>query len=589
MIENLSRREPLCRFSSNDETDPASIPPLLKRIYENRNVAKWSQVTDSLDQLYPPKLLKDVDIASDIICRAVIQGDSILIVGDYDVDGATGTTLGVLALREMGAREVDYLVPNRFNDGYGLSEKIAALALARSPDVLITVDNGISSIEGVALLRKQQVKVIITDHHLSGQQLPPADAIVNPNQPGCDFPSKALAGVGVMFYLLTAVRIRLRQAEWFLQQDLPMPNLAKYLDLVALGTVADMVPLDRNNRILVAQGIARIRSGGARPGIAALMEVAGKSVDKVATSDFGFAIAPSLNAAGRLDDISTGIECLLSASEETARSYAGILNQINMERRSIEKTMQKQAFGILRTWESERREKPDTQMGLGVCLFEPSWHQGIVGLVASRIKERLAQPAIVFARAGDGMLTGSARSIPGLHIRDLIESIALQHPALIVKFGGHAMAAGLTIDESDFTDFHDFFRTAVQQRFAEFGYEAPVILSDGELDHTEMTLPYAELLRNAAPWGQGFPGPLFDGVFDVAKAHIVAEQHIRFLLRNTDGESYDAIAFRAVNPGEEHVISRLKRVHVAYQLDVNEFRGRRSMQLIVEKFVSLCV
>ncbi len=283
MIANLSRRKPLCRFSSNDETGSRSVPPLLKRIYENRNVAKLSQVADSLDQLYPPGLIKDIDIASDIICRATVQGNSILIVGDYDADGATGTTLGVLGLREMGVREVDYLVPNRFNDGYGLSQKIAALALTRSPDVLITVDNGISSVEGVSLLRKQQIKVIITDHHLPGLQLPPADAIVNPNQSGCGFPSKALAGVGVMFYLLTAVRTRLRQAEWFSQQGLPIPNLAKYLDLVALGTVADMVPLDRNNRILVAQGVARIRSGGARPGIVALMEVAGKSVDKVAT------------------------------------------------------------------------------------------------------------------------------------------------------------------------------------------------------------------------------------------------------------------------------------------------------------------
>ena len=548
-----------------------------------------SQVADSLDQLYPPGLLKDIDIASDLICRAIVQGNSILIVGDYDVDGATGTALGVLGLREMGAREVGYLVPNRFNDGYGLSQKIAALALTRSPDVLVTVDNGISSVEGVALLRKQQVKVIITDHHLPGLQLPPADAIVNPNQSGCGFPSKALSGVGVMFYLLTAVRTRLRQTEWFSQQGLPIPNLAKHLDLVALGTVADMVPLDRNNRILVAQGVARIRSGGARPGIVALMEVAGKSVDKVATSDFGFVIAPNLNAAGRLDDMSTGIECLLSASRETARSYAGLLYQINLERRSIEKTMQKQAFGILRTWESERQQKPDAGSGPGVCLFEPSWHQGIVGLVASRIKERLAQPAIVFARAGDGMLTGSARSIPGLHIRDLIESIALQYPALIVKFGGHAMAAGLTIEERDFTEFHEYFRMAVRQRFAEFGYEEPMILSDGELDHGELTLPCAELLRNAAPWGQGFPGPLFDGIFDVAKARIVAEQHIRFLLRSSSGESYDAIAFRAINPGEEHAISRLRRLHVAYQLDVNEFRGRRALQLIIEKFASIRV
>jgi len=579
----MKRRLPLCEFSmALDQGAHTIVTPLLKRIYENRNIKTVSDVIYSLDQLYPPYLLKDIHIASVMLYRAVQQDQLIMIVGDYDTDGATATTLGLLCLQEMGADHLKYLVPNRFEYGYGLSKKVAALALKSSPDLLITVDNGISSIEGVELLKDSGVEVIVTDHHLPRDDLPRADAIINPSQPECQFPSKNLAGVGVIFYLLLAVRTLLREEGWFTQRGIPIPNLARYLDLVALGTMADMVPLDKNNRILVAQGIARIRSGKCQPGIAALLETAGKKCDKAIASDLGFFVAPRLNAAGRLEDISTGIECLLTATVSIAKNYAAILNEMNSERRRIESIIQDQALSIIRNLKTALEESDDGNIQAGICLFHSSWHQGVTGLVASRIKEKTEQPVIIFARNNEGMLTGSVRSIPGLHICDLLENIAKKHPGLITKFGGHALAAGLTIRYKDLQVFKEIYHTAVETHFSQYGYEGLSMLSDGELSAADITLECAEILRNASPWGQGFPAPMFDGFFNVINHRVVGGQHIKFHLQSDEGAKYDAIAFRAITTGEK--LFNVHRIHTIYQMDINEFRGHRCLQLILEKF-----
>lgn len=575
----ISRRRAQCRLE-DDAAGECRLHPLLRRIFENRNVRTRGELDYALNNLHAPESLKGLEAATAILHRALGDRRSILIVGDYDVDGATAASVALLGLRALGAT-ADYLVPNRFEHGYGLSEGIARIALQRRPDVVITVDNGISSVDGVALLRAAGVAVVVTDHHLAGRQLPDASAIVNPNQPGCDFPSKALAGVGVMFYLLLALRKRLRAAGWFEPGRRPAvaePNLAELLDLVALGTVADMVPLDHNNRILVAQGMMRIRSGRCRPGIKALAEIAGRLCHNLDTSDLGFMIGPRLNAAGRMDDMSTGIECLIADHPLEAMRYAGSLDQMNAQRHQVQTSM----LGRAEQMVSELLEGGGDSGGgrAGLCLFDAGWHQGIIGLVASRIKDQLHRPTVAFARADDGRLRGSARSVAGLNMRDLLESISTRHPGLIEQFGGHAMAAGLTIGERQFDAFSDCFSERVD---AHFNGRPPdgEILTDGELAGGDLTLETAELVRAASPWGSHFPAPLFDGEFRVTDQQVVGGRHLKMVLECIDGSAaLDAICFRHLEPGRE--APRFDLVKAAYQLKVNEYRGRRSLQLVVE-------
>lgn len=585
--KQITRRRSLCRLEDNPDGNAAGgLHPLLRRIFENRNVQTLDELDYSLNRLHSPRLLRGIEAATTRLQKAIEGGQKILVIGDYDTDGATATTVALLGLRAFGAGRVEYLAANRFEYGYGLSKGIAGVALTLRPDLVITVDNGISSIEGVALLRAAEVSVIVTDHHLAGAELPAADAIVNPNQPGCGFPSKALAGVGVMFYLLLSVRTGLREAGWFGAPGRPQPNLAEVLDLVALGTVADMVPLDYNNRILVARGVARVRAGRCRPGIKALLEVAGKRCQTMDAQDFGFVIGPRLNAAGRLDDISAGIECLLADDPGEAMKHARRLNEMNTARRQIEQSMQAQATQIVARL-GEHDDDGDGDTGrIGCCLFDPEWHQGIVGLVATRIREKSNQPAVVFAPADAGRLRGSARSVAGLHIRDLLESISTRYPGLIEKFGGHAMAAGLTIAAENFATFSDHFRELVGAHFKDKAPDCD-IFTDGALAAGELTLETAELVRAASPWGQHFPAPLFDGEFRVIAQRVVAQQHLKMTLApvvgaDGPGESSecDAIVFRYVEPGQD--AAPLDTVKAAYQLQVNEYKGRRSLQLLVE-------
>jgi len=550
----------------------SSLHPLLKRIFRHREVTDTAQLDHSLSKLLAPDLLKDIDNACALLFDAIKYGRSILIMGDYDTDGATAATVAVLGLRLLGATDVRYLVPNRFDFGYGLSPGIAEVALTMTPDLVVTVDNGISSIEGVLLLREAGVEVLVTDHHLAGAELPAASAIVNPNQPGCEFPSKMLAGVGVMFYVLLALRSTMRDDDWFNSKQINPPNLAQLIDLVALGTVADVVPMDHNNRILVAQGIARIQRGLCRPGISALLEVAGKDHQQISSSDLGFVVAPRLNAAGRLDDISMGIECLLAEDASEAREFAAILNDINAERKQIEGQMQQQAMEVV----SKLSGAED--MLYGVCLHNSQWHQGITGLVASRVKDRFHQPTVIFASIKDGKLSGSARSIPGLHIRDLLERISTDCPGLIEKFGGHAMAAGLTISEDKLGQFSSLFEQAVRVHF-ESNPPANQIYTDGPLEQEFFTREIAEMLRNAAPWGQHFPPPLFDNEFRVIQQKVVGGQHLKMRLATRD-RVIEAIAFRQLEPGATP--PEFDWIKAVFQLDINEFRGARTLQIIID-------
>ncbi|MEA3292053.1 MAG: single-stranded-DNA-specific exonuclease RecJ [Pseudomonadota bacterium] len=550
--------------------------PVLRRVFHNRDLFTVEDLDHGLSNLIPPARLAGMKAAVEVLVQALETRQRILIIGDFDVDGATATTLALLGLRGMGAAEVAYLVPNRFEYGYGLSPEIAEVAVRQDPGLVITVDNGISSIKGVQLLKERDVGVIVTDHHLPGKQLPQADAIVNPNQPGCDFPSKALAGVGVMFYLLLGLRAGLRAENWFAEHEIEEPNLAAYLDLVALGTVADLVPLDRNNRILVAQGVARIQSGACRQGIAKLLEVAGRKYRRAVTSDLGFVVGPRLNAAGRLDDISTGIECLLAEDPAAAAELAAMLQGINRQRREIEQQMQQQAVAALKSLD----DLGESGQAEGVCLFDESWHQGVTGLVASRIKERTERPVVAFAPGGNSELKGSARSIPQLHIRDALAAIDAGNPGLIQRFGGHAMAAGLSIARDSYPRFREAFRQEVAALLQSENLES-VLLTDGEIGAEDYNIALAETLRGASPWGQGFPAPLFDGCFEVLSQRIVGGQHLKLTLRPEGRrEALDGIAFRFCAAGDR--APEFSRVHAVYQLDVNEFRGRRSVQLLIE-------
>lgn len=533
----------------------------------------------SLDKLLPFHQMKGIDGAVKLLCEALQQRWRILVVGDFDADGATSTTVAVKALRMLGATDVDFLVPNRFEYGYGLTPEIVAVAAERKPDLIVTVDNGISSISGVAAAQQAGIRVLVTDHHLAGESLPGAEAIVNPNQPGDTFPSKNLAGVGVIFYTMLALRSRLRELDWFEQLGINVPNLGKLLDLVALGTVADVVPLDHNNRILVAQGLARIRAGYASPGIQALCEASRRDTSRLVSSDLGFGLGPRLNAAGRMEDMTIGINCLLSENIEQARQYAVRLEELNHERRAVEGEMRDEALA-----EVERLNlDEEASLPFGFCLYNPDWHEGVIGILASRIKDRLHRPVIVFTDAANGDIKGSARSVKGVHIRDALDAVAATHPELLKKFGGHAMAAGLTIHAQALEEFKQAFDLEVRRHLAEEDLRG-TLLSDGALSAAEATMELAARLRSEIPWGQGFVEPLFDGWFDVTSSRIVGERHIKMQLRWPDnGQVVDAIAFNVdealldLNPG---------RVLIAYRLDINEWRGNQSLQLLIDTIVA---
>ncbi|WP_236198378.1 single-stranded-DNA-specific exonuclease RecJ [Pseudomonas pseudonitroreducens] len=548
------------------------LPPLLTRLYAARGVQSAEELDKGLARLIPYQQLKGVDAAVELLVDALEKGQRILYVGDFDADGATASSVGVLALRMLGAAWVDYLVPNRFEYGYGLTPEIVAVALEKRPELLVTVDNGISSIDGVAAAKAAGLRVLVTDHHLPGAELPAADAIVNPNQPGCDFPSKAMAGVGVIFYVMLALRARLRERGWFAARGIAEPNLAELLDLVSLGSVADVVPLDANNRILVHQGLARLRAGRARPGLRALLEVAGRDCRRITSTDLGFILGPRLNAAGRLDDMSLGIELLLCEDEGVARDMAVQLDQLNQDRKAIEQGMQREALAQL-------KELPVEEMPFGLCLFDPEWHQGVIGILASRLKERYHRPTIAFADAGDGTLKGSARSVPGFHIRDALDAVAARHSGLISKFGGHAMAAGLSLPQENFGAFAAAFDAEVRRQLDEEDLTGR-LLSDGQLGAEEFHLELARALRQAGPWGQHFPEPLFHGIFQIVQQRVVGERHLKLLLKTECGSlQLDAIAFnidREIWPNPT-----VRWAEVAYKLDVNEFRGNETVQLMV--------
>ena len=560
------------------------LPEFLSRIYLARGVTSLSELDLSLKRLHNNESIKGLDEAVKLLVEALLSHQKILIVGDFDCDGATSTALAILFLKELNAN-CHFLVPNRFEYGYGLTPEIVDLAANEKPDLIVTVDNGISSIEGVERARKLGIKVLITDHHLPGDVLPRAHAIVNPNQPGCTFLSKNAAGVGVIFYVLSGLRSRLRELDYFQSKGLPEINMANFLDLLALGTVADLVPLDINNRILVEQGLRRIRAGKCRPGIKALLELAGKSLDQVNASDMGFIVGPRLNAAGRLDDMSLGINCLLSHSKEEAELLAKKLDHLNQERKTIEHEMKADAEVQLSSFfESfDINSNTDDQVW-GLCLYQAHWHQGVIGILASRIKEKLNRPTIIFAPADDDpevlnpILKGSARSIPGLHMRDALDLLAKRHPELLDKFGGHAMAAGMSIEFNNLDAFTEAFNSIVKELLSESDLEA-LLLTDGELDPKERTIEHIEMLERSGPWGQSFPEPCFDGVFNVLQHRILKDKHLKLVLSDElGGQFIDAIEFnsdwcRRPLPN---------KVKIVYRPNINNFRGKKSVQFFID-------
>ncbi|CAI1884719.1 Single-stranded-DNA-specific exonuclease recJ [Serratia marcescens] len=570
-IKTQLRRRP----AADDTHLPASLPPLLRRLYALRGVQAEQELERGVKGMLPWQQLDGIDDAVGLLQQALADGRRIMVVGDFDADGATSTALTVLALRSMGGAAVDYLVPNRFEDGYGLSPEVVEQAAARGAELIVTVDNGISSHAGVDVAHAKGMQVLVTDHHLPGETLPAAEAIVNPNLRGCAFPSKSLAGVGVAFYLMLALRARLRDSGWFEQRALAMPNLAELLDLVALGTVADVVPLDANNRILVYQGLNRIRAGKCRPGIRALLEVANRDARQLAANDLGFALGPRLNAAGRLDDMSIGVALLLSDDIAQARMLANALDALNQTRREIEQGMQVEALQLC-----DQLERTSTELPYGLAMYHPEWHQGVVGILASRIKERFHRPVIAFAPAGDGILKGSGRSVPGLHMRDALERLDMLNPGLMMKFGGHAMAAGLSLEEAKFDEFRQRFGELVGEWLDPAMLEG-VIWSDGELAMQELSLTTAELLREGGPWGQAFPEPTFDGKFRILQQRLVGEKHLKLMVEPLGGGPLlDGIAFNVDTTLWPD--SSVREVELAYKLDVNEFRGNRNVQLLIQ-------
>lgn len=572
----MKQQRQLRRREADETADlPVDLPPLLRRLYASRGVRSARELERSVKGMLPWQQLSGIDNAVEILYNAFREGIRIIVVGDFDADGATSTALSVLGMRALGCDNISYLVPNRFEDGYGLSPEVVDQAKARGAQLIITVDNGISSHAGVAHAKTLRIPVIVTDHHLPGDTLPDAEAIINPNLRDCEFPSKALAGVGVAFYLMLALRTFLRDKGWFDERGIAPPNLAELLDLVALGTVADVVPLDANNRILTWQGLSRIRAGKCRPGIKALLEIANRDPQRLAASDLGFALGPRLNAAGRLDDMSVGVALLLCDNLGEARVLASELDALNQTRKEIEQGMQAEALILC-----EKLERSSETLPGGLAMYHPEWHQGVVGILASRIKERFHRPVIAFAPAGDGTLKGSGRSIQGVHMRDALERLDTLYPDLMIKFGGHAMAAGLSLEEHKFEQF--------QQRFGELVTEwlDPALLqgeviSDGPLSAAEMSMEVAQLLRDAGPWGQMFPEPLFDGRFRLLQQRLVGERHLKVMVEPVGGGPLlDGIAFNIDTTCWPD--NGVREVELAYKLDINEFRGNRSLQIIID-------
>lgn len=557
--------------------NPICDDPLLDRLYRSRHIKNSQELDRTLASMHNPNLMSGVDSAVKLLVEAYQKQQRIVIVGDFDADGATSTALAVLALRQLGFVNVTYLVPNRFEQGYGLSVAVAQEALALDVELLITVDNGVSSHEGVAFLKTQGVKVIVTDHHLPPQTLPNADAIVNPNLAHCGFPSKNLAGVGVTFYLMLALRAKFRELGFFAVNN--QPNFTDFLDLVALGTVSDVVPLDQNNRILVYQGIARIRAERCRYGIRALAEVARRDVSRFVASDLGFSIGPRLNAAGRLDNMSVGVELLLAENMESARALALELDGLNQARREIEQGMKLEALSICQNLFANSTAL-ERETSHSIVLYQSDWHLGVLGIVASRIKDQFHRPVIAFAQEQEGILKGSARSVPGLHIRDVLERVYSQHPDMILKFGGHAMAAGLSIPEAALADFQRIFNQTVSELLSQDQLQG-TIWTDGELSADLLNLATAETLQQGGPWGQAFPEPMFDGEFKILQQRLVGEKHLKMMVEpKLGGPLLDAIAFNVDT--RYYPDLSIKNAKLVYKLDINEFRGNRGVQLLVD-------
>ncbi len=569
MILPIVRREVTGASLSSD------LHPVIDRIYRGRNIANLDDLENGLKGLTHFNVLKGMPQAAQILANAVVQNKRIIIVGDFDADGATSTSVCILALRAMGYQNVDFLVPNRFDFGYGLSVPIVDEAAKQGAEVIVTVDNGISCIDGVTHAKSLGMQVVVTDHHLPGDVLPPADAIVNPNQPGCEFPSKNLAGVGVAFYIMLALKAELQQQGYFEKAGVAPPNLASLLDIVAVGTVADVVVLDKNNRILVHQGLQRIRAGKCRPGIKALVEVANRDCAHLTSTDLGFVVGPRLNAAGRLDDMSQGIACLLEDETIQARMIAAELDALNKERREIETGMKAQAETVL-----EQMALDEGDMPSALVVYREDFHQGVIGIVAGRLKEKYLKPVIAFAHQDDEIIKGSARSIPGVHIRDVLDEVNTRYPGVIEKFGGHAMAAGLSLPVAKLQEFEQAFVDIARAHMAKLdGNHA--LLSDGDLSSKELCLPFAHLLRQAGPFGQGFESPLFDGEFALLDQRLVGQKHLKMVLKSDGANEVDAIAFNVDLKLWPNAM--VKRVHIAYRLDINVFRGQETVQLIVEQ------
>ena len=554
---------------------PEKLHPVLKRVYAARGVKSDADLLLCLEELLPPSAFAGLDLAAELLLRHLESDSQIVVIGDFDADGATSTVVAVQGLRLVGAKNVTFLVPNRFEYGYGLTPEIVELALMNNPQLIITVDNGISSHDGVAKARAAGVDVLVTDHHLPGTDLPNANVIVNPNLSGNNFKSKSLAGVGVIFYVIMALRILMREQKKFSEEAVPEPNLGSLLAYVALGTVADVVTLDFNNRILVEQGLRRIRAGECSAGLLELVKVAGKSCTRINATDLAFGIAPRLNAAGRMEDMSLGIECLMTENNAKGKKLAMQLDQLNHERRNVENEMREQADAMLENLELDKNEK----MPAALVLHEPGWHVGVVGLLASRIKDATNKPVLVFAKQDENWLKGSARSVPGFHIRDALDRLATVRPDLLQKFGGHAMAAGLSIEKTDYEEFVREFSAIAKHQIGSQD-NGKVYLSDGELSIEDLQLDFAQSLHLAGPWGQGFAEPFFDNQFEVVDWRVVGLRHLKMTLR-LEGDHHDvaAIAFNVANPGDPG-----KRINALYRLGVNEYRGARQAQLIIEHF-----
>ena len=568
----LIPKRTVVRRSSKITSENLDVHPVLRNVYRNRNISSPDQLDYSLANLLPPHLLSNINEAADIIVEAIQADAAILIAGDFDADGATGSALGYLSLRAFGARRVQYLCPNRFEFGYGLTERFVEFFAPTQPDLVITVDNGITSVAGVRLAKEYGMSVVVTDHHLPGEELPIADAIVNPNLPQDQFPSKNLAGVGVIFYVMAVVRSKLKNENWFEREGIAEPNMSSYLDLVALGTVADVVPLDYNNRILVAQGLRRINANRCRFGIRCLLEEGGRRIGEIVSEDLAFVAGPRLNAAGRLEDISFGVKCLVTDDKNEVLGFIRKLEDLNSERKDMETAMVQSA-----TSEIEDLDSSIVNERAGICLYNPKWHSGIVGLIATRIKNLTGMPAVIFAKGDNGLLKGSGRSVRGLNLRDVLANVAAMDPEIFEQFGGHAMAAGMTIRESAYDRFESLFQEELTRQRGASEWQN-TILSDGEI--TDFDLEAAEQIRCGGPWGQEFEQPVFDGVFEVVGYRLLQEKHLKLRLRS---RASDQLA-NAIYFGYSSFHDRLPQqedYRVAFQLTVNEYNGKKSPQLNV--------